>query len=42
MYYVIQKKNDIFLNFFSFGQSMKNIMMVKEIKCLQNIVVEMY
>jgi hypothetical protein len=31
-----------FIYFVSFGQSMRKIMMVKERKCLQDIVVEMY
>jgi len=38
---VIPKKSYI-LNFLSFGQSMKKVMMVKKRKSLQNIVVEMY
>jgi hypothetical protein len=36
MYYVIQKKN------LSFGWNVRKIMMVKEIKCLQDIIIEMY
>ncbi len=41
MYYVIQNKF-IFLKKKSFGQNMKKIMMVKERKCLQDTIVEMY
>jgi len=41
MYYVIQKKSYLNL-FFSLGQNMRKIMMVKKKECLQNIVVGMY
>jgi len=34
--------NAYVLIFFSFGENMKMIMIVKERKCFQNIIVEMY
>jgi len=41
MYYVIQNEC-ICLKYSSFGENMRKIMIVKERKCLQNIIVEMH
>jgi len=34
--------NAYVLNIFSFGENMRKIMIIKERKCLQNIIVEMH
>jgi hypothetical protein len=41
MYYAIQNEF-IFLIFFSFGQNMRQIMMLKKRKCHRDVIVEMY